>query len=958
VRSNILCLLMEPDVLDAQEGDSPYKASYVIQGHLAVDEIYRCENDSEHDLTFVAPKGATCDSIGYHEHYICTCGKAFAADEHIDALAEEDYIIPVSGHDYVEQTDGSFVCSFNCGATQTGLHAAVAACDGIGGTVKLIGSKALTEALLVPAGVTLDLGEYMLEVPAGLVVNEGGAVTNGNLCVSKTSDAVVNLGSNGGWIPLCYAESEGEELYALYPAAAKTGKDVVYLDNGTKYSFGYKLESLYGDNAYRAAVAANALGKIKFGVNVSLQAGGIDADYSFSETSVAKMSEVGTGADDFFKVNLTLVGDMVDDVVATPYIKVPELGFRSEGAPSTDFVPVVEVAGFGDEIYTSLEAAVAAAAEAGGLQDIDLLADVVIKRPTTLKMNGNVRFVAKSTADITISGPLTIDGQNMNGGKLLFQVQDEAKLTLNGVTIENYRYTNASSNYGAVGRVEDEATLVMKDCIVRNCEGARRGAFYITGASTVNIDGCTFEGNKAVAQYGGALAIYNTMGVTVKNSSFINNSCVTYGGAIGVAQYNENNGVVTIENCTFTGNSADENGGGIAVKSGPLVIKGVTMSGNELAGVSNDIDFVDGTFALSGNVAIERIKLASGKSIALNDTLSAAAPIAIDAALGQTVLTGSKVADYNELFVGTADDLYVSETGKLLGAVVYVASVNGTQYTSLVDAVEAANEAAAATSSTVTVNIFGDETFTAPVTVTPAANVQLSFTASVTLAGPLTIDGQELTRKIVPIAAVASDDAASGKTVTFKGTTIKNIHRPISTGSSGNYGAALRTNAYNTMVLDGATLTGNKAEIGAVYVTSNGTLIVKNGSVISNNESLAGFNQGVIFLNAATSSIVASDSTFSGNTSATRAAVVCVIGKSGTSSFTNCVFENNGGTALGAIHVRGSNTVLAITDCTFTGNTCGAAIYGTAGTTNVSGCSFSGNTNDIVRDGGTVNVTD
>ncbi|MBQ1241975.1 MAG: hypothetical protein IIX99_02085, partial [Oscillospiraceae bacterium] len=459
----VLCTLMEPDNLDAQEDGNAYKSSFSLQGHLKNNEIYRCENDSKHALTFVPAKGATCDTVGNLDHYLCTCGKAFAANEHVDALAEEDYIIPVSGHDYVEQTDGSFVCSFGCGESKDTFYAAIADCDGIGGRVKLSGSKTLTEALIIPANVTVELGAP-LYVNAAITVNDGGAIMGSTLAI--LDGVTVNLGENGGYVPVYMGGNSGRTYYDLCHAETKTGKDVTYFENGTKYAFGYK----FADHAYYAkSASAAAAGKIKLGVNVSLQAGGIDADYSFSVDSADKMKEVGTAADDFFKVNLSLTGAMVDDVVATPYIKVSELGFRTEGAPSTDFVPVTEVAAFGGEKFTSLEAAVAAAEAAGGVQDIDLLADITYKRPTTLKMNGNVRFVAKSTSDITISGPLTIDGQNKDGGKLLFQIQDEAKLTLNGVTIQNYRYTNASSNYGAVGRVEDSSTLVMKNCTVKNC---------------------------------------------------------------------------------------------------------------------------------------------------------------------------------------------------------------------------------------------------------------------------------------------------------------------------------------------------------------------------------------------------------------------------------------------------------------------------------------------------------
>lgn len=644
----------------------------------------------------------------------------------------------------------------------------------------------------------------------------------------------------------------------------------------------------------------------------------------------------------------------MDNTIVSPLVKVNSLGFRYLGTSYGVYTEAAPVAEFGGNKYTSLEAAVAAAKATNSNQDVRIIGDILIKRPTTIEMNGRVRLMVDS-GDYTISGPLALDGKNVSAQRLLFQCEGTGKLTLDGVTIQNYTYTVSTSGYGCIFRVEGSFELTLDDVTIKNCSGARRGVMYVTSNATVNITDCTFENNKAVAQWGGVLAIYTCKSVSVKNSTFTGNSAADHGGAIGVNK-NNTDGTISIENCTFTGNSAANYGGAISVNAGTLNVKDVTMSNNKLGSTANDIDMVDGTLNLSGTVAIERIKLAAGKTVALNDTLalkSGAAAIVIDGSVGQTVLTGSKVAAYHGLFTGVADDVDVTEAGKLLGSVAYVAEVNGEKYESLVTAVTAAN---ALTGDTVYVDIIGDETFTKATTISVDTNVQLRFTTSATIAGPLTIDGGSVNRSSNPIVVEASTSAANGKTATFSGVTIKNFWRPVSTGTSGNYGAALRTNAYNTIVLDGATLTGNKGEIGGVYVTSNGTLIVKNSSVISNNESLAGFNHGVIFLNGTSSSIVASDSTFSGNVGADRASCVAVIGKK--SSFTNCTFSGNSGAALGTIHVRGTST-LPIKGCTFSNNTStatnGAAIYSVAGTTTVTNSTFSGNTKNVYIEGGTVN---
>ena len=927
-RNAVVCTLMEPDILDSQQDTSPYLASFVMQGHLDIDEVFRCENDSEHALTFVPAKAANCGTAGCYAHYICLCGKAFASDEHKNALAEEDYIIPASGsHSFVEQADGSFACEYDCGTTATDLAAAVAACDGIGGAVKAAKAWALAEALIIPADVTLDMGGWMLEVPAGLVVNEGGAVTNGNLCVSKTSGAVVNLGSNGGWVPVCYTENDGEALYALYPAAAKTGKDVTYLDNGTKYSFGYKFDDA---EAYAAAVAAGAE-SIRFGVNIALQSEDADADYSFSKASVDKMLEVGAGADDFFKVNLSLTGEKVDDVVATPYIKVPALGFRFEGAKSSDFIPVTEVATFDGVKYTSLESAIVAAEAAGGTQEIVLIADITYKRPTVLKMNGNVGFVVKESNDITISGPVTFDGQGLDGGKLLFRVQGEAKLTLDGVTVQNYKFANASSGFGSVGRIEEAATLVMTDCTVKNCSSARRGALYITGTSTVSIDGCTFENNTAQAQYGGALAIYSTSGVSVKNSVFTGNRSLDSDPEYGL-------------------------GGAIRMRSGALTLDGCSFSGNS-ALLGDDVSVTNGTLTLKGTTAMSEIHLVSGRSVTLGESFALAAnaaPIAIDGAEGTIVLTGALVGENYDKFVSADADMTITEGGLLKSTKTeYVAMIGTAGYSSLASAFAEANVLAA--DAPVTVVLVDDASLEAAVTLGGANKVTVTLaedaaegrTITVKSGANITVGGDV---EFVGGGTGASDpklvlDGGSTTSASGEMLLVENQALTLKNGvvlqnfiTAQDTGAPVRAGASSTLTFDGVTAQNNEGKAGAVYV--HGHAVVK----LSNSKFLNNTGHGCVYVGYATADTTFDNCTFTGNTGTNYGSALSLnsssstanklTGAKATCTVKNCVFEQNSctGAAQGTVHVRGSSTLVTMADCTFTGNT-GAddAIYIRAG---------------------------
>ncbi|MBQ1242307.1 MAG: hypothetical protein IIX99_03800 [Oscillospiraceae bacterium] len=264
----ILAILMEPDNLDARKNSAElHKASFVQQSVLAASDIYRCEADFEHTLTHMPAASPKCDADGWSEHYICTCGKGFAANEHVDPLEQDSWLIPMTGHAFVQQMVGGeaqFVCENGCGTANVSLSKVLEACDGCGGTVKVFGDVN-TASAIVPANVTLDLDGHTLTAE-NLVIFEGGAVVNGSLAVSDT--ATVNLGSNGGWVPVKAAGN----TYTLYPIEAKTGANVTYLENATKYAFGYQFANSYGteNDPYGESVSANAQSDLKFGVETLL----------------------------------------------------------------------------------------------------------------------------------------------------------------------------------------------------------------------------------------------------------------------------------------------------------------------------------------------------------------------------------------------------------------------------------------------------------------------------------------------------------------------------------------------------------------------------------------------------------------------------------------------------------------------------------------------------------------
>ncbi|MBQ5739373.1 MAG: right-handed parallel beta-helix repeat-containing protein, partial [Oscillospiraceae bacterium] len=588
--------------------------SFSQQGVLTNSEIYRCEDLSTHNLTHVPAAPATCDTDGCTEHYICECGKGFAANVHEDALEQDSWIIPKTGHAYAAQGEG-YVCA-NCSDAAASFEAAVAACEESGGTVTLSGNESV-ETLVVPANVSLDLGGNRFTVMGGLSVNAGGKITNGELRV--VDGAAVSMGDNGGWVPVYIGAQGVAARYALYPIEMKVGAAVTPIEGGYKYAFGYK----YADfAAYAASVGANGVG-LKFGVALDLEES--SADYSFSPDSVAKMEEVSDAADAFYRVNLSLIGDAADDVTVTPYVKLKELGFRYEAEGYT--LPKTPVAEYAGTTYTSLEAAIAEAEKAGGFVDVYLIDDITFRSKTTIKLAGTTRLRVPYDKDITISGPVTFDGQGNDASCLLFYMPSDnsgnaGNLTLDGVTVKNYKNTGSGNDntYGGIARLE-KGTLTLKNCVFDGNAGTKRGAFYVTSNAVVNAENCEFKNNTALSEYGGVFGIYSTNGSTVKNCTFTNNK------AVG-------------------SDAANDIGGSIHVRSGLLTIDGCTFEGGS-AMLGDDVSVTNGSLTLKGVTKMNEVYLNTGKSVALGSSFALAEgadPIVIDGAVNTTVLTGSIVS--------------------------------------------------------------------------------------------------------------------------------------------------------------------------------------------------------------------------------------------------------------------------------------------------------------------------
>jgi hypothetical protein len=229
----------------------------------------------------------------------------------------------------------------------------------------------------------------------------------------------------------------------------------------------------------------------------------------------------------------------------------------------------------------------------------------------TYTLTANLPTVANNgTLSVICTGTINaiVDGDNSFRP---FTMASNSNLTITKITIQNGLAAN--SNGGAV--TKGNGTLTINDCLITSnlatSSGAgqgRGGAIFSFGSGELSINNSIITGNQsssAGGTSGRGGAIYNRGNLTIQsstisfnsaathggaffannggsfiqilNSSLINNTCNSSGGAF-FSQYNP----VTISNSTISGNTSNGNGGGIynRYSGAPLTISSSTISNN------------------------------------------------------------------------------------------------------------------------------------------------------------------------------------------------------------------------------------------------------------------------------------------------------------------------------------------------------------------------------------------
>lgn len=353
------------------------------------------------------------------------------------------------------------------------------------------------------------------------------------------------------------------------------------------------------------------------------------------------------------------------------------------------------VAKIGEVYYKTLEAALAAAKESSGYDEVVLLRNISWDSAATLHFDGYTRLVVQNGANIELRGPVTFDGGSVDGQCLPIRVTGAgSKLTLDGLTLQNFKNTHGGDDnnaYGAAIRVDSGASLSLTGVTVKNCVGTKRGALYVNTTGNVSIADSCFEGNGALSSYGGAIALYAVGKLSVTDTDFVRNTAADDGAAIRAVGAVEIDGclfaenaltgtaygvirndgaALTLRNTRLVGNTSAGTSTGIGIhhNTGTLVLENVTVTGNIRPGKTNYQDIaIRDTASIKGENTVDRLMLTSGDVLAVEGTVTGSIGL-LGAAEGTQVLSGAAADVAASADAFTVLDANGAETELMVGA--------------------------------------------------------------------------------------------------------------------------------------------------------------------------------------------------------------------------------------------------------------------------------------------------
>ncbi|KPL90321.1 right-handed parallel beta-helix repeat-containing protein [Herpetosiphon geysericola] len=208
-------------------------------------------------------------------------------------------------------------------------------------------------------------------------------------------------------------------------------------------------------------------------------------------------------------------------------------------------------------------------------------------------------FFIASTASVTMSNLLIVDGTATSGGA----IQNQGQLWLEAVRLVD-NHSTATVNGQGGGGLYNTGWASLRDCVIEQNTAARGAGIMVANGGKLQIDNCIIRTNTASTAGGGLL---NALGGTIDivDTAILSNTASIGGGL-------RNTGATTTMQRVLLQANQATNAGGAIHSNGVLTITQSLLYGN----------IVDGVQGLGAGGAIQ-LELASSRTTLINVTLSA-----------------------------------------------------------------------------------------------------------------------------------------------------------------------------------------------------------------------------------------------------------------------------------------------------------------------------------------------
>ena len=221
-----------------------------------------------------------------------------------------------------------------------------------------------------------------------------------------------------------------------------------------------------------------------------------------------------------------------------------------------------------------------------------------------IRDGAHIEVVSDMVIDEEIVIPAGYDVEIMSKNRAtLFATSSASHFRIDGkLRLDNLVLTNGSATYnfcsynddgtgdscgGGALHVDEDAKLILVDCVIANSTGRYGGGLYAY-KSDVEIYGTTFEGNQIRSEAGGAIYTQWHKSLKIAESKFVSNSAPKAGALflggdteIFDTQFVGNKAACLVGNVHGTVGCWGGEGGGIWLNSGATTISGSTFVNNE-----------------------------------------------------------------------------------------------------------------------------------------------------------------------------------------------------------------------------------------------------------------------------------------------------------------------------------------------------------------------------------------